>query len=141
MDINKRTDTLEPEEIGVVRLQLLGKDRVIFRSNGILGVSFSDRLAGYGWVWPVMTGYGRDRPVMAGSWPVMAGYDWIWLGLAVSCPGLVRVGPIMVESWPDMAGSARYAFTSLIILNEDVEKSSLADQDDVGSKTFDSGNH
>ncbi|GKD42085.1 hypothetical protein Tco_1266730, partial [Tanacetum coccineum] len=31
MDINKMTDTLEPEETGIGGLQLPGKDRVVFR--------------------------------------------------------------------------------------------------------------
>ncbi|GKC71179.1 hypothetical protein Tco_1117062, partial [Tanacetum coccineum] len=33
MDINKMTDTLEPEETGVGGLQLPGKDRVVFRPS------------------------------------------------------------------------------------------------------------
>nr|GFA62998.1 pre-mRNA-splicing factor ATP-dependent RNA helicase PRP16 [Tanacetum cinerariifolium] len=33
MDINKMTDTLEPEETGVGGLQLQGKDLVVFRPS------------------------------------------------------------------------------------------------------------
>ncbi|GJV70382.1 hypothetical protein Tco_1490377 [Tanacetum coccineum] len=39
MDINKMTDTLEPEETGVGGLQLPGKDRVVFRPSERITIS------------------------------------------------------------------------------------------------------
>ncbi|GKD37695.1 hypothetical protein Tco_1257902 [Tanacetum coccineum] len=95
---------------------------------------------------------------MTGSWPVLACFDRLW-------PGLARYGRIWASYGRVLTGiarSARYASTSLIILSakrvegsfkvprpkvssmttsidEDVEKSSLADQDDVGSGVSSSG--
>ncbi|GJR89954.1 hypothetical protein Tco_0213965 [Tanacetum coccineum] len=90
---------------------------------------------------------------MTGSWPVRTGYGRVW-------PVLTRYGRLLAGGYgrvlAGIVGSARYASTLLIILSakrvegsfkdvrpkvssmmasidEDVEKSSLTDQDDVGS--------
>ncbi|GKD21305.1 hypothetical protein Tco_1223008 [Tanacetum coccineum] len=93
--------------------------------------------------WPVMFVSGR-------LWPCLAGYGRVWLRLAGY--GRVLAG---------IAGSARYASTLIILsakrvegsfnvprpyvssmmasIDEDVEKSSLADQDNIGSGVSSSG--
>ncbi|GJT97708.1 retrotransposon protein, putative, ty1-copia subclass [Tanacetum coccineum] len=85
IDINKMTDTLEPEETGVGRLQLPGKDRVIFRPSerkSLLGVD------------------------------VLASAKRVERSFKVPRP---KVSSIMAS------------------MDKDVEKTSLADQDDVRS--------
>ncbi|GKB59841.1 hypothetical protein Tco_0916027, partial [Tanacetum coccineum] len=109
-----------------------------------------------------MAGSWPGSGFMAGSgrlWSGLAGYGRLWPGRGRLWPGLGRI-------WPGLGWNsqrfARYASTSLIILSakqvegsfkvprpkvsfmttsidEDVEKSSLADQDDVGSGVSSSG--
>ncbi|GJW66695.1 pre-mRNA-splicing factor ATP-dependent RNA helicase DEAH7, partial [Tanacetum coccineum] len=85
MDINKMTDTLEPEETGVGGLQLPGKDRVVFRPSERKSLLGLDALA--------------SAKRVEGSFKVPR----------------PKVSSMMAS------------------MDEDAEKISLADQDDVGS--------
>ncbi|GJR33804.1 hypothetical protein Tco_1209488 [Tanacetum coccineum] len=91
MDINKMTDTLEPEETGVGGLQLPGKDRVVFRPS--------------------------ERKSLLGL-DVLASAKRVEGSFKVPRP---KVSSMMAS------------------MDEDVEKTSLADQDDVGSGVSSSG--
>ncbi|GJW40851.1 hypothetical protein Tco_0066696 [Tanacetum coccineum] len=101
------------------------------------------------WSWPVMTGSwsvmagsGRLRLVMAGSgriWPFMTGPGWVLAGTA----GFARYASVGFNRAKRVEGSfkvPRPKVSSMTTsIDEDLEKSSLVNHDDVGSGVSSSG--
>nr|GEY41718.1 DNA/RNA helicase, DEAD/DEAH box type, N-terminal [Tanacetum cinerariifolium] len=95
---------------------------------------------------PVMAGSDRVWPGLGRLWPSLDGYERLWPGLVWVGSG--RLWSDLAGSWPVTAGSDRDHLKSLdqkfplymmASIDEDVEKSSLADQDDVGIGVSSSG--
>ncbi|GJS38318.1 hypothetical protein Tco_0563361 [Tanacetum coccineum] len=126
----------------VPQFSLMLEDKHHFKRDGLIIMVVSGRvltsydrvLASYGRVWPVMAVSGR-------VWPSLAGYGRVLAGIVGSARYASTL--LIILSAKRVEGSFKvprpYASSMMASIDEDVEKSSLADQDDIGSGLSSSG--